>query len=287
MPSTQEYKKLGYPGIFGMFQGTPSSRKSTAALSFPKPYVMDFDCKMPGVALKHFPDKDIHWDPQTDIIKAGERLESWWTNGCPYETIIVDSITACSTASLNTVGRLKQESVLKMLKNVKDNKTNSGKSIEMMSFDYYNGETNFMNRYLTPMLQELYNRPGPPYHVIFLAHLLVKEVTDIKGNTTKTTSIVTAGQKVGIILPSVFNETYEFKPRKGALQGGGEPMYESICYTGPHEDVLNRTNYPFPYEINFTKKPFYDTLLEHVGQFQEFGPEPETRAITSGGLIAR
>jgi predicted kinase len=64
-------------GLFALLKGASGSGKSTAALSFPKVCVLDFDRKMPGIAMKHFPGKEIHWETFNTIYEVDNLLCQW------------------------------------------------------------------------------------------------------------------------------------------------------------------------------------------------------------------
>src|ERR687892_346190 len=96
--------------LFVLMKGEPGLRKSTQALSFPKPqYWFSTDKKMDalllparkwGIDLK----KDVHFDDYNDFDKPRAKLESLQVN-CPYKTIVVDSITSFGDATnLQTMG---------------------------------------------------------------------------------------------------------------------------------------------------------------------------------------
>ena len=111
MPSTLD--ETNNRGVFALFKGESGSGKSTAALSFPGVYVLDFDKKMPTIAQKHFKGKDIHYDTFTEINPMIRKLESF-KDECPYETIVADSLTSLCDLSIRTIGKLKGENAKDM-----------------------------------------------------------------------------------------------------------------------------------------------------------------------------
>src|SRR5438552_11504057 len=85
---------------FSLFKGEPGTRKSTAALSYPKPsYWFSFDGKMNALSIPmklwQIDPKLITFDDYTDWTKARNKLEQLQVN-CPYKTIVIDSITSCA-----------------------------------------------------------------------------------------------------------------------------------------------------------------------------------------------
>src|SRR5882724_1729848 len=118
-------------GLLAIFKGESGEGKSVAALSFPNVYVFDFDRKMPSIAMKHFPEKEFHWDTFEDIFEIDAKLNELFSI-CPYETIIVDSITGLVNIVMESVGMVKKESVPDILRRV----TTKSNTIEMMGIDY-------------------------------------------------------------------------------------------------------------------------------------------------------
>jgi len=266
MPSTLDKTKV--KGLFALLKGESGEGKSVAALSFPKPYVFDFDRKMPAISNKHFPGKEVHWDTFEDIFAVSDKIAEFMMNGCPYETLIFDSITTLSTLCLNTLAKQKGEDPVKQIKlvNARD------KKLEVMGFDYYNAETNFIDRYLLENAQILHAREGNPKHVLFLAHIVtVESAPDIRTKlVTKTRSIVTAGRKSAAYIPTKFDEVYMFG-HKDPDPFEQRPAYKKtrrIVMTELSGDDSAKTAYTFPGEIDFTDSSFYDILTNYTS-FEE------------------
>lgn len=242
-------------GIFGLFKGESGEGKTVGALSFPTPYIMDFDKKMPAIGKKHFPGKDIKYDTPKTIFEASDILESLIDN-CPYETVINDSITSLVVMTLNAIGDTKGEKVIEMLK-----KTSKGGNIELMGIDYYNGETNFIQRYWIERLKALWARPGNPKHVITIAHVLtVESAPDLKTKVITTTrSIVTAGRKVAAYIPTQFDEAYHFCHKQGDAFNANSRITRIVLTENDGTDYA-KTAYRLPKEIDFTDKSLYDEM---------------------------
>lgn len=255
MPSTLD--KDDKKGLFALFKGESGSGKTVAALSFPKPYVFDFDRKMPAISNKHFPGKEVHWDTFENIFKVADKLAEFMQFGCPYDTLIFDSITSLSTLVLNTVGQQKGENPVNVLKNVNP----KDKKIEVMGFDYYNAETNFIDRYLLENAQILHARGDKPKHIIFLAHIVtVESAPDIRTKiVTKTRSIVTAGRKSAAYIPTKFDEVYLFGHEKADVFDE-KSKAKRIVRTEIFDDDNAKTAYNFPGTIDHTNKSFYEIL---------------------------
>ncbi len=265
MPSTND-PELAPPGIFLLEKGQPNTGKSAAALSFPNPFVFDFDRKMPTVARKHFPGKKIDWECFDDVYCLSDFIQPWLLNPetnpnareCPYETLIVDSVTSLSTLVLTSLDKTKGTNVVQMMQHLYTSKTGE-KSVEVMGIDYYNSETNFFERYFMNTLKMLWSRPGNPKHVIVLAHeMKVESAPDMKTGAIRiTNSILTAGRKAAVFIPSRFDDEYYFIKE---TQGVGSQLAKDhyICITSGKDNA--RCGYKFPREINFTDKSLYDEL---------------------------
>lgn len=256
MPSTKD--KQNSHGLFALFKGAPNTAKSGAAYSFPNPFIFDFDRKMPTVAVKHFPDKEFNWECFDDVYKVSDFLRPWLSGekSCPYETLIVDTITSLSTLCLCSVDKTKGTNVIEMMKHKIPGK-NGSSSVEVMGFDYYNAEANFFERYFMESLRILWAREGNPKHVIVIAHEITREQSNmITGVTTYTRTIVTAGTKVAAFIPSRFDEEYVFESKKPPLGEIGNN--KRICITQNGDNA--RTAFRFPNEIDFTNGSLYNEL---------------------------
>jgi len=268
-------------GIFALFKGDNGSGKSVGALSFPKPYVFDHDRKMPAISQKHFPNKKVDWDTFNDVFGIGDMLKQFVDyfpyesqaaadqagfrneNECPYETLIGDTITGCSYTCIKTVDDVKGQDILSMLKNVKESKKGA-KTIELRSYDTYNGEDNFLKYYIDT-LKFLWARPGNPKHVIICAHILTSEQSGPPGTTIKTVTrrIVTAGNKIAAYIPAQFDEVYQFATDQGSAFDENAQIKHLCCTQGIGDDFA-KTAYKLPAQIDFTNKSLFDLISDKV-----------------------
>ena len=261
MPSTKDTQQEDR-GIFALFKGDSGSGKSVGALSFCDPnndgsapgFVFDNDKKMPGVAQKHFPDKEIHYETYPDIFTHAEKLNEFSIH-CPYETIIEDSMTSLSINCLNSVGDLKGEKAIDMLKNLKRT-ASGGKMVELMTIDYYNAQVNFFERYWFDALKALWARPGNPKNVIIIAHVMTTEsAPDLHTKiVTRTRSIVTAGRAISAFVPTVFDDMWHFCYEIDQVTGRNRHI---VLTEGLGEDSA-KTSFMLPYKIDFSgEAPLY------------------------------
>lgn len=244
-------------GMLAIFKGESGEGKSVGALSFPNSYVFDFDRKMPSISKKHFPDKEVFFDTFEDIFQVDAQLEELF-DYCPYETIIVDSITGLVNIVIDSVGKVKKESVPDLLK-----KQTKGGTIEMMGIDYYSAEDRFCT-YFIDRLKTLWAREGNPKHVLVTAHVVtVDSSPDLKTKlVTRTRSIVSKGKKFAAWLPTGFDNVYIFGRQLPDL-GEIDDKVKRICKTEAFGEDSAKCSYPFPDIIDYTNKSLYEEFLKH------------------------
>lgn len=268
MPSTND--PSAKKGLFALFKGAPNTGKSVAAYSFPNVFVFDFDRKMPTVAQKHFPEKVFNWKAFEDVYSLSDFLKPWLLpkdlggTVCPYETLVVDTVTSLSTICLRSVDITKGTNVVEMMKTL--SKTKSGeKSVEVMGYDYYNAEANFFERYFMDNLKILWAREGNPRHIIVIAHeVTVESAPHISTGVIKTTkSIVTAGRKCAAFIPKCFDEELVFKLER-PIMGDTLTKTKRNCITNTDMDEDARTCYPFPDIVEFSNKSLYEELNKYA-----------------------
>jgi hypothetical protein len=269
-------------GVFALVKGETGSGKSNLAYSFPTPYVFDHDEKMPAIAKKHFAGKKIDWDTFPDIFGVEERIKEL-EEDCPYETLVVDTVTSVSYKALKTIDDCKGQNVFSMLKNVnvKDKPaaasnrarvsgttaaetTKTVKTIELRGYDYYNGEDSFFKWYIDK-LKFLWSRPGNPKHVLVLAHVLTSEQAGPPGTTIKTVTrrIVTAGSKIAAYIPAQFDELYHVATDQGDSFDPSAAIKHLCFFQGVGDDSA-KTAYNLVAPIDFTNKSFYELMSDKV-----------------------
>lgn len=268
-------------GFFSLFKGASGCGKSVAALSFPGLYVFDYDHKMPAIAKKHFPKKEIHWDTFADAEPISDLITSWLVcprcgkdrlcekqggvcgTSCPYETLSHDSLTNMENLVLRTVGEAKGESVPQMIKTMMKTRGGKGKT-EMMDFDYYKAEMRF-TEWLLWVSKVLWAREGNPKHILFTAHVMTTEQNNIlTGLVTKTRSIVSQGKAVGAFIPTQFDEVYLFGYQEAGGMGGEESKIKYLAKTRPYGEDDAKTAYKLQDTIDFTNGNFYDLLQKMI-----------------------
>jgi hypothetical protein len=264
MANTQD--KQDPRGIFALFKGPSGAGKSVGALSFPGIYVFDLDHKMPAIALKHFPKKSIEYDTYDDIDPIADKIQGWINNNdCPYETLIIDSITSLVRIIMNSIALAKGESTPQMLKTIKATRSGA-KMPELLGYDYYNAEVRFID-WILGNLKILWARPENPKNIIFVAHIVeVKTKPNINtGLITVTRSIMTLGNKAPAIIPSEFDEVYMFGTRAvGGISINDPIKIQRIMKTETCGEDDAKTAYKLASETDFTNANLYEKLQAQI-----------------------
>lgn len=261
MPMSTQDVTAPDQGIFALFKGGGGSGKTVGAVSWPNACVLDYDLKMPAIARKHFPSKEIFYERFEDIFKISDLLESYWLSGCPHETLITDSITSLGQLCLTSTAKLKGEETPVMLKKLQKTRGAAGQQIEMMSIDYYNAEDRFIKYYID-IMKALWARPGNPKNVIFIAHLVTSESQpDLKTKmVTRSKSILTAGRKVAAYIPTKFDDEWMFGHQDAPLGSEEEP--KRVVSTQSFGEDSARSAYNLPALIDFTNQSLYDKFMK-------------------------
>lgn len=258
-------------GLFALFKGESGTGKSVAALSFPTPYVFDFDRKMPGIARKHFPEKNIQYDTFSLFQEVMDRVAEL-RQDCPYETVISDSYTFLCSLLMNSIAHSKSDSVPQMLQRMNEPtkrgvKSTGVKTFEPMSMDYYTGEVRLSEWYID-QLKSLWIQPGNPKYVIITAHVLKVDpgpnIFKPDAPVTVTRDIVSKGKKAGQQLPAGFDDVYLFGYESpNAFKG--EEKVRHICFTEAYgEDSAKCSLVGMPERLDFTDGSLYDMMFNRV-----------------------
>lgn len=242
--------------LYCLFKGEPGTRKSTQALSFPKPqYWLSWDRKMSGLLVPMrewgINPKDINYDDFDDWSKGRNQLEKLQLN-CPYKTIVIDSLTSLADMTLRQTIKMKAGST-------RSSGQAAGKNIAGIAvneIEDYNAES--------AALQEMIalTKDICSFHkvnIILIAHVVQAEYRNTATNKTHISrTIVTAGKKVAPKIPAYCGEVYHFNIKKG-FDADGPGEYSLLTeHTG---DDFARSALNLPSEIVFGNKPIYDNWL--------------------------
>lgn len=232
-----------------LYKGEPGTGKSNAAASFPEPYFFDLDGRIRPVALMH-PGKDIIYDSFFGNFPGMVRKLSELVNYCPYGTVVFDSLTSYSRTVMSHMIKARVADASDIKKRLQRG------GIDVSQLDDYQGETAAIVQLLDAM-RELNKK----CHTILIAHC----VDVIERNAqTKTTvvnrQLLTGGKKIAAEIPAYFDEAYHFYARPD-LSGGNPDYFVSTSAAGID---WAKTALPLPTEITWTKKNFYETLMNHL-----------------------
>lgn len=222
----------------------PKKGKTVLAGSFPGPiYYFDWDGRMDPVKLMHPDRNDIEFDTYSaaDFGRFKRKMIEF-TRDCPYNTVVIDSLTFMC------------KGLMKYLIDLRGSSPAVDKGvIQMPEIAEYKGETQGLSQILD-IAKAL------PCHFILNTHLIQYDQTNIKTNETIThKSIITEGKKVAEIVLAYFNEIWYLKTEKSINEMDG---LRYKVYTVPIEDIPAGTSMPLPAEIDFTNRPFYPILVE-------------------------
>lgn len=256
--------------LYSMFKGEPGLRKSTCALSYPKPqYWFSWDRKMNGILL---PAKkwgidlsQVSYDDYDDWNKGRAKLEQLQVN-CSYKTIVIDSLTSLADMTLRQT--LKLKSGVKRQSGAAAGKVIAG--IAVNEIEDYNAESAALQE-LIALTKDIYQ-----FHrvnIILIAHVVQAEYRNTTTNETHVSrTIVTAGKKVAPKIPAYCGEVYHFNIEKSSMEVGAGGEYALLTeHTG---DDFARTALPLDRKIVFNNNPLYDTYILPAIQKLKTLPQP-------------
>lgn len=240
-------ENIDYSNLYCLFKGEPGTRKSTSALSFPKPqYWISWDRKMDALGLPlrawNLDPKLIEYDDYDNWDKAKMKLETFQMS-CKYKTIIIDSITSGADASIR--------------QNLKF-KAGGGKmigTIAVSGFEEFNAESAALSE-LIALTKDLH--VNKKVNIVLIAHVVQKEQKDAAGVTHMSRVLVTAGKAIAQKIPAYCSEVYHFNIKAGAIVGtGGYGLF-----TEHMGDDFARSSLGLPKEIVFGNEPLYEKWIK-------------------------
>lgn len=177
-----------------------------------------------------------------------------------YTAIITDSVTNVTTSSMNwSLGFRPPENK----KEAKERKL--GELNLIPGFSDYKVETSL----ITQALDLMKMMPG---YIIFTAHPLPKlEISGVGDSMviTKTSQIVSYGQKVGAMIPGSFNEIYQF-----GRQGG-----RRVVFTDLVGDDYAKTAFNLPQYFDITDRLFAEVWKEEMDKALSSGKEVSNEVV--------
>lgn len=276
------YDEMNIDALYCMLKGEPGTRKSTQALSFPKPqYWFSHDKKMRALGIPMMDWKinpsDIVFDDYTDYNAMQLKLNQFKLN-CPYKTIVIDSITSNVDSILDQTKYLKKGQIRQSGATAGINIA----GIQINEMEDYNAEDSALREVIT------FTKDIHSYHkvnIILIAHVIVASYKDNKTNQTHISrTIVTAGKRIAAKIPAYCDEVYHFNI-KSAIDVNKEGTYE--CLTRHTGDDFARTTLPLSTSIEFGNEPLYERWIKPAiekqkQQLQQFKEQQQPKSQQIG-----
>lgn len=241
--------------------GDPGAGKTFAYAHFPKPMlVCDFDRKFEEV-YEYYPElQDADIDVKEFGPKSFPAFQKVWGplgEGCPYKTVVLDSLTYLARAIINYMFSIRGSAAGEM----------KG-TIPIMGLDEYKGESSALSTIMTQGL-ELADRG---VNFILTAHLInttefVASGSKITGTRPKRT-LLTGGSKPAAEIPGAFKDIYYITPNQGI---NADDPREFHAVTKPTEyDMARTAKRRLPVRVDYTHpKKLYNELLIHLSRKEE------------------
>ena len=249
---------INLDALFVMLKGEPGTRKSTQALSFPRPqYWISTDQKMESLVLPasrwNIPFSEIDYEDYSDWDKPLAKMRQLQVNVGKYKTIIVDSITS--------IGDNINRQTLKG-KTGTQNKEGDAKgmmvgSIPVNTMQDYKAEASAFQE-LTAVLKDI--NKFHKVHVILIAHVVGQRKAEETNNLTHHSRIiVTGGDKISAKIPAYCTEVYHFNV-KNSLDADTEGRYQ--LFTSHTGNDFARSSLPIARQIQFDDRPLFDGWIK-------------------------
>lgn len=263
--------QINLNSLFVMMKGEPGTRKSTQALSFPKPqYWVSTDQKMESLILPASKwgvnlHTDVEYDDYSDWDKPRAKLAALQVN-CKYKTLIIDSITSIGD-NINL-----QTTKFKMA----DKNAYKIGSIPVNTIEDYKAEAAAFQD-LIAICKDIHK-----YHkinVVLIAHVVgQRQPKEGESKTHFSRVIVTGGDKISNKIPAYCTEVYHFNIDSGFSADAPGKYGLFTVHTG---NDFARTSLPIAQKIDFGDDPLYDKwikpgiakLMIEQGQSSSASPE--------------
>ena len=243
-------ESIDYSNLYCLFKGEPGTRKSTSALSFPKPqYWVSWDQKMDALGLPmrawNVNPKEIVFDDYYNWDMVRTKLEQFQVT-CPYKTIVIDSITSGADGMVRQVQKFKGSS-------------GGGKSIGNIpvgGFEEFNAESSALSE-MVALTKDI--KTTKKVNIVLIAHVIQKEQKSADGNTHMSRVLVTAGKAIAQKIPAYCSEVYHFNVKTGPIQGKGAKY---ALFTQHQGDDFARSSLGLSEEIVFGDDPLYEKWIK-------------------------
>lgn len=239
--------------LITMLKGEPGTRKSTFALSYPRPqFWISTDKKMealikPMKAWGINP-REIEYEDYSNWTKPLAKLKEFQLN-CKFKTLIVDSITSIGD-------NINRETIQQK---IQDN--TGGKkigNIYVPGIEEYNAEASAFQEMMALLLDiKNYHK----IHVILIAHVVGQRNANDKNKLTHHSRvIITGGDKISGKIASYMTEVYHFNIETDFDVDSGEGKFG--IFTQHTGNDYARTSLPLERKILFNNEPPYERWIE-------------------------
>lgn len=233
-----------------LLKGEPGTRKSTQALSYPKPqFWFSWDQKMNSLLVPMrawgINPSEITYEDYNDWDKPKKKLEQLQID-CKYKTIIIDSITSMADCTLRQSMKFKGDG-------------SRGKkvgTIQTNEVEDFNAEAAAITE-LIALTKDIHK-----YHkvnIILIAHVIKADYKQLNGPTTFSRTIVTAAKKIAAKIPAYCEEVYHFDVAGSMDTSKGG---EYCCYTENVGEDFARTQLNLDKKIQFGNKELYKEYIK-------------------------
>jgi len=243
--------------LFAMLKGEPGTRKSTHAVTFPKPqYWFSWDRKMASLMVPMqkwgIDPKLISYDDYENWSKPADKLRSFQIE-CPFKTLVFDSITSMTDMTL-------RQTITMKAGGSRRSGATAGKQIAGISvneLEDYNAESAALSE-LIALCKDIHT--FHKVNIVLIAHVIQAEYrnTTNPALTHISRQIVTASKKAAAKIPAYCGEVYHFNIKRGFTE---DATGEYTCLTEHTGDDFARTALDLPKEIKFNDRPLYDTWV--------------------------
>ncbi len=235
---------------FVLIKGEPGTRKSTMALSYPgRQFWGSYDRKMQGIILPFklwkLPADHVDYEDYQDWTNFRKKLEGFRAS-CPYNTIVVDSVTSMADMTLREI--LKDKGAGKTVGQIRVN-----------TYEDFNGESSAIAEMIALLkdIQGYHNSVGKKITVILIAHVIKADYSK-DGVTNVSRSLVTASKKVAAKIPAYCTEVYHADVKAGLMPG----VMNYRILTQHIGDDFARTSLGLPSEIIVNDEQFYSKFVK-------------------------
>jgi hypothetical protein len=241
---------------FALFKGEPGLRKSTQALSYPKPqYWFSFDSKMSSLLLPmmkwRIDPKQIQYDNYTNFSKMREKLTEFQVR-CPFGTLVVDTLGSEADAINRETLRIKGGVT------TKDGETRGKKvgGIPVNTMEDFNAEAAAFIEMIA-LLKDIW--AYYKVNIVLISHILPTNPEDKDEFIARSRQLATGGRKISVKIPAYCGEVYHFN-MKPTMSEGSPAGYELI--TRHTFSDFARTELNLPFKIEFGDEPLYDNWIK-------------------------